>query len=331
MKINHIFHLNRSLSIVAVSCVCLCRAEFAIAASPPGDVVGKVIVGYQGWFSGVNDGSPNGNWSHYANSGTPGPTNILIVSWPDVRDYTTTYQTAFANLGNGQPAKLYSPWNQQTVNTHFQWMQTNGIDGAALQRFGSWTTPGSTRKAQDDGIAARVMSAAQTYGRKFFIMYDCSATDAVVADWTNTIVNTLHLTSSSSYAMQNGRPVVCLWGVAKSGRGASSDWINTINAFKNMGCYVIGGVLHTWTGDTATNGAVYNACDCIQPWVIGAMGSISQADYFYNNHIIPDLAYCSGHSLDYQVSIAPGGVSDGSRTHGDLEWEEYYNDKSRSP
>jgi len=55
------------------------------------------------------------------------------------------------------------------------------------------------------------------------------------------------------------------------------------------------------------------------------MGSISQADYFYNNHIIPDLAYCGGHSLDYQVSIAPGGVSDGSRTHGDLEWEEYYN------
>jgi hypothetical protein len=289
-----------------------------------GDVVGKVIVGYQGWFSGLNDGSPNGNWSHYANSGTPSATNILIACWPDMRDYTTSYQTGFANLGNGQPAKLYSPWDQQTVNCHFLSMQRAGIDGAALQRFGSWITPGSTRKAQDDGIATRVMSAAQTYGRKFFIMYDCNATDPVVADWTNTIIGTLHLTSSSSYAKQNGKPVVCLWGVAKSGRGATADWVNTINAFKNAGCYVIGGVLHTWTGDT-TNAAAYNACNMIQPWVIGAVSNIAQADALYTNHTVPDIAYCAAHGLDYQQAVAPGGLSDHSRLHGNLMWEEFYN------
>ncbi|HZF00350.1 MAG TPA: autotransporter-associated beta strand repeat-containing protein [Methylomirabilota bacterium] len=303
----------------------LCGGGPVMAASPPGDVIGKVIVGYQGWFSGQNDGSPNGNWSHYSNNGlAPGSNNCILVSWPDVRDYTTLYQTAFANLGNGQPAKLPSPWDQQTVTVEFTWMQQNGIDGAALQRFASWVTPGSTRKAQDDGIATRVKTAAEATGRKFFIMYDMSGTGNVTNDWTDTIVNTLHLTSSSSYAIQNGKPVVCLWGVANNTMSAS-NWLNTINTFKDMGCYVIGGVLHTWTGDTGgTNGPVYNACNCIQPWVIGSVGNMAAVDYAYVNHTVPDMAYCNAHGLDYQKSVAPGGVSDGSRYHGDLMWKQFY-------
>ena len=30
----------------------------ASAASPPGDVVGKITVGYQGWFACTGDGAP---------------------------------------------------------------------------------------------------------------------------------------------------------------------------------------------------------------------------------------------------------------------------------
>ncbi|TCC08125.1 hypothetical protein [Kribbella soli] len=36
---------------------------------------------------------------------------------------------------NGQAARLFSSYDQQTVNTHFQWMQQNGCDTVALQRF----------------------------------------------------------------------------------------------------------------------------------------------------------------------------------------------------
>jgi hypothetical protein len=293
-------------------------------ASNTGDVVGKVIVGYQGWFSGYNDSSPNGNWSHYTSSGTPSSTNISIVSWPDMRGYTTSYQTGFANLGNGQPAKLFSSWDQQTVNEHFLSMQRAGIDGAALQRFGSWLTPGSTRKSQVDGIATKVMSAAQTYGRKFYVMYDCKATDAVQADWTNTVIASLHLTSSSSYAQQNGKPVVCFWGVGDPGRGTPDEWATTINWFKAQGCYVIGGVLHTWTGDTA-NAAAYNACNMIMPWIVGAISNISQADAYYTNHTIPDMAYCAAHGMDYQQAVAPGTLGNHYRLHGNLMWEQFYN------
>ena len=75
-------------------------APTASAASGPGDVVGKITVGYQGWFACIGDGAPINSWWHYSRNASqpPSPTNTTIVSWPDVRDYTATYQTASANL-----------------------------------------------------------------------------------------------------------------------------------------------------------------------------------------------------------------------------------------
>ncbi|HEY0175259.1 MAG TPA: hypothetical protein VGC08_02710, partial [Pedobacter sp.] len=34
-------------------------------ASPVGDVVGKITVGYQGWFAATGDGSPINAWWHW--------------------------------------------------------------------------------------------------------------------------------------------------------------------------------------------------------------------------------------------------------------------------
>src|SRR5258708_13821182 len=228
-----------------------------LLSSPPGDVVGKITVGYQGWFSAGGDGSPLNVWGHQN-----------LENWPDVRQYATTYsgdpfnqagvvQPPFTgNLGNGMPAKMFSSDDQQVSNTHCLWMQQNGIDCFALQRFGSYTNTGSVKNFHDV-VDLKMMNAAQTYGRKFYIMYDCSATDPVEADWTNTIIATQHLTSSPAYAHQNGKPVVCFWGVGKSGRGATADWVNTINWFKSQGLYVIGGPLPGFRTHTA-NQPPYN-------------------------------------------------------------------------
>jgi hypothetical protein len=104
----------------------LSMPEPARAASPPGDVVGKITVGYQGWFACIGDGAPINAWWHWSqNAGQPpSPANNTIRCWPDVRDFTRTYQTAFQNLGGGsRPATLFSSFDQQTVNTQFQWMQ----------------------------------------------------------------------------------------------------------------------------------------------------------------------------------------------------------------
>jgi hypothetical protein len=296
--------------------------------STPGDVVGKVTVGYQGWFSAEGDGSPLNSWGHQN-----------LEHWPDVRQYKNTYagspfaqgpgkQPPFTgNLRNGQPAKMFSSDDQQVSDTHCLWMQQNGIDCIALQRFGSYLKPGSQVKDFHDAVDIKMMNAAQKYGRKFYIMYDCSATSPVAADWTNTIVNEQHLTSSPAYAHQNGKPVVCLWGVGKSGRGKNvSDWVNTINWFKAQGCYVIGGPLEGFSTDTA-NQAAYDVCDMIMPWMVGKTKN-------FGKYYTDDLAYCSAHGIDYQADIYPGTAffnTNGARSpknqiprkHGDFMWAQF--------
>src|SRR5690348_14409911 len=75
-------------------------ASPARAASGPGDVVGKITVGYQGWFACPGDGAPIGGWWHWSRdrSQPPSPSNTTIVSWPDVRDFAHTYPTAYPSL-----------------------------------------------------------------------------------------------------------------------------------------------------------------------------------------------------------------------------------------
>src|ERR1700712_2942824 len=80
----------------------LAGAEPAWAASPAGDVVGKITVGYQGWFACAGDGAPINGWWHWSQNWgqSPSPSNNAIKAWPDMRPYSTGYQTAYANLRN---------------------------------------------------------------------------------------------------------------------------------------------------------------------------------------------------------------------------------------
>src|SRR5687768_10081938 len=84
-------------ALAAVAGAELVNALSAEAASPPGDVVGKITVGYQGWFACTGDGSPlNGYWHWSQNWGQqPSPSNTAIISWPDMREYTNSYPTAY--------------------------------------------------------------------------------------------------------------------------------------------------------------------------------------------------------------------------------------------
>src|SRR5882724_5511268 len=174
----------------------------ARAASPAGDVVGKITVGYQGWFACIGDGAPINGWWHWSQNmaQAPSPSNTNIKAWPDMREYTATYKSAFANFNNGQPATLFSSYDQSTVNTQFLWMQQNGCDTAALQRFNPNGSEGPTR----DAMATKVRSAAEQFGRKFYIMYDVTGwtnmQSEIKTDWTNKM--SAH-TASSAYARQN--------------------------------------------------------------------------------------------------------------------------------
>ena len=301
------------------------------AVSPAGDVVGKITVGYQGWFACAGDGAPINGWWHWAQnwSQTPSPTNNVIKAWPDMREYTAVYQTAYASLGGGGPATLFSSYDQQTVDTHFLWMQQNGCDTAALQRFNPNSSEGPTR----DAMAGKVRSAAETYGRKFYIMYDVSGWTTMQAeiksDWTNKM--SAH-TASSAYARQNGQPVVCIWGFGFSDDNHPWDantCLDVVNWFKDQGCYVIGGVPREWRTGTGGSRAgylgVYHAFNMISPWMVGAISTAADSDSVYQNINVPDQADCNANGIDYQPCVLPGDVSARQRAHGDFMWRQFYN------
>jgi hypothetical protein len=305
--------------------------QAARAASGPGDVVGKITVGYQGWFACTGDGAPINAWWHWSQnwSQPPSPSNNVIKAWPDMRPYSTGYQTAYANLGNGQPATLFSSYDQQTVSTHFQSMQQNGCDTAALQRFNPNSSEGPTRNA----MATKVRSAAEAYGRKFYIMYDVSGwtnmQSEIKTDWSGTMSA---LTSSAAYARQNGKPVVGIWGFGFN--DANHPWsaaacLDVVNWFKSQGCYVMGGVPTYWrTGVSDSRPGylgVYHAFNMLSPWMVGRIGTAADSDRFYSNVNAPDQADCNANGIDYQPCVLPGDLSARQRAHGDFMWRQFYN------
>jgi hypothetical protein len=303
----------------------------AANASPVGDVVGKITVGYQGWFACTGDGSPINAWWHWTQNWgqSPSASNNGIKSWPDVRDYTNTYTTAWPALNNGQPAKLFSSFSDQTVNTHFSWMQQNNIDAAALQRFNPNGQEGPVR----DAITAKVKTAAEQYGRKFYIMYDVSGwtnmQQEVKTDWTNKMSA---YTSSPAYARQNGKPVVCIWGFGFNDNNhpwSAAVCLDVINWFKDQGCYVIGGVPTHWRNETSDSRPgflnTYKAFNMLSPWMVGRIGNVGDVDNFYNNVNTPDQAYCNANGIDYQPCVLPGDLQEGQRAHGDFMWRQFYN------
>src|SRR5947209_8154683 len=138
---------------VALSCGLLTQAEESspgreevVAALRPYDgpsapgvdrstLAGKVLCGYQGWFTAPGDGSGRG-WRHYPARGQFKPAFCRIDLWPDLghlhRD--EKYATAFHHQ-DGRPAQVFSSHNRKTVLRHFQWMHRYGIDGVFVQRF----------------------------------------------------------------------------------------------------------------------------------------------------------------------------------------------------
>lgn len=327
MEISRRSLLTSALAVSATSAL----SGIAEAASPPGDVVGKITVGYQGWFACPGDGAPINGWWHWSQnwSQPPSPGNTAIVSWPDMRDYGRGYQTAYGNLGNGQPATLFSSYDQQTVNVHFGWMRDNGCDTAALQRFNPNSSEGATR----DAMAAKVRAAAEATGRKFYIMYDVTSwtnmRPEIKTDWTAKM--SAH-TSSPAYARQNGKPVVGIWGFGFNDDNRPWDaasCLEVVNWFKSQDCYVMGGVPTWWRSGISDSRPgfldVYHAFNMISPWMVGRISDAAGSDWFHTNANVDDQADCDAHGIDYQPCVLPGDLQSRHRAHGDLMWRQFYN------
>jgi hypothetical protein len=306
----------------------------AAGSSVGGDIVGKVTVGYQGWFDAANDGAGiDPPWWHWTSDrNTPAPANLSIKSWPDVSDLVKTYATGLPNLGNGRAAALYSNWDTVTVDTQVKWMQDAGIDTIALQRFGDFRGTGEARNV----VATNVRLAAEARGRKFYVMYDISGWDTwqddLKTDWATHIVGELHLTDSPAYAKQNGKPVVAIWGLGYSGHpGTPQTTLAVVNYFQGLGLYVIGGVGNDWRTADGTRWSqagflsVYDALDAISPWMVGVVGDDAGSDANRKTYNEGDVAYLHARGKHYQPCVLPGDLQEHQRHHGDFMWRQLYN------
>ncbi|CAG2174064.1 unnamed protein product, partial [Oppiella nova] len=268
------------------------------------------------------------------------------------REYTHTYQTGYANLGNGQPAKLFSSWDKQTVDTHFKWMKEvtilslevwsvlcckrNNIDTAALQRFASGVKRNPIEQKSLNGVADNVREAAEAHDRKFYIMWDITdwnnfATE-IIEDYDN---NIKRLLSSKAYAHQNGKPVVCIWGFGFNERPQDTKGaIALIAHFKQQGLYVAGGVQTQWRTDTTAWKDVYTKLDMLQPWTVGRMRNIKEAEN-YKTTLEADHSLLKQHNIDFQPVLFPGFTwanwqskavrNQIPREHGDFMWRQFVN------
>jgi hypothetical protein len=306
----------------------------------------KLLMGYQGWFSTPGDGSAQNSWVHWFGNNTPTADNANFDFWPDTSelDADELFSTSMT-YSNGSPAKLYSAYKQKTVVRHFKWMQENHLDGVFFQRFLS-DLPGGNISALRNQVAVNVRVGAETYGRVFAIMYDISGypTNTLVSKLTNDwlyLVNTQQVTNSSAYLRHNGKPVVAIWGFGFSGRSDTPQQAQqAIDWFKAAGCTVMGGLPTNWrtlTGDAQTNPGwsnVFRSFHVISPWSVGRYGNTTEVDNFRVNQIVPDLADCTSHGIDYLPVIFPGfswtNLNNGPfnqipRNGGNFYWRQAYN------
>ncbi len=301
-----------------------------------------IVCGYQGWFCCSGDASPMGGWFHW-NGSQPSPGHQSFEIYPDISEYPSTdlYQTGYAALGDGRPAKLYSAYKYDASDLHCKWMQQNGIDGVAIQRFLS----SGNYRSFNDSVEVHMMRAAEKYNRLFYIMYDGVGDNmsGLESDWQTQVVAALKLTQSPRYAYMNGKPVVCFWGFGLTTYSDNpTDALAAVNWFKNNGCYVIGGVPTNWrvggTGDTkAGYSQVYAAFNMISPWTVGRYKTDSDVDNYKKNFLVPDKAKLDSEGIAYQPVMFPGFAwsnwnggarNDYPRRQGKFMWRQFYNIRS---
>ena len=310
--------------------------------NPASEFRGKSLAGYQVWHRA---GNAAGDWVHWSYGQIPAPglnKNVFVCSWPDISEYPDEilFNTKFAALGNGKPARLYSSNHPFVINKQFDWMEAAGFDGVAVQRF-----VGGIGKAITEGNRTHldeIRDAAERTNRLFYICYDLNGFGSDILecfknDWVYEIEQSRALTSSPNYATVDGKPVVEIWGIGYFDIDADKMG-KIIRFFHDRGCYVIAGVPREWRDAMSGRNyqSVYKALDCISPWTVGVYGNMNSVDQYYNEYMTPDVAYCKQNGIDFlPVCIAGSGnwvvnsstLAITDRLGGNLLWSQIRNVK----
>lgn len=327
---------TRNTRVLSLSALASALFSFTAAAnSPPVDtstILGKVMVGYQGWFRCPGDGSPANNWLHWSDS-EPKVDHFYPPSFPDTSEWgdgpgrcVDPYLTV-----NGGPAYIFSSFPQQTADIHFRWMREYNIDGALMQRFIGEV---DGYREEDEAIFRHAMKAAEENGRSFAIEYDLShgnitvngqsipyysQSDEVIlhditSDWLH-LVNEVHLTDSPAYQREHGKPLVSIWGLGMIGSGShpqSPELVEKIiRWFKDVAhAEVMGGVNPNWRGIEQPGWAeVLAQLDVVQPWSVGVIDNKPAPDGvegWRTRNLIPDKARTDANGQLLMPVLLPG-------------------------
>lgn len=282
-------------------------------------LTGKVMCGYQGWFTCPDDGMKLG-WTHWARKSRDlfAPGNVTVDLWPDVSELTAEerFPTGFV-LPDGKAAEVFSSANRETVLRHFQWMREYGIDGAFVQRFANGLERGPVLQ-QKNVVLTHAREGANRNGRAYAVMYDLSGLRAggvagVWADWRK-LREEMHVTEDSAYLHHEGKPVVAVWGVGFNDDRAYTlaECRELIEQLKGDGCTVMLGVPTGWREGNrdAVPGPelceVLALADILSPWTVGRYHTPKQAASHGEKVWAPDVQWCQQHGLDFLPVVYPG-------------------------
>lgn len=281
-------------------------------------LTGKVMCGYQGWFSAEGDGADRG-WVHWTKGRGPlEPGKAKIDLWPDVSELAPDerFATGFQHP-DGKPAEVFSSFKKPTVLRHFEWMKQYGIDGAFVQRFiTDLKNPRALR--QNNVVLASCREGANRSGRAYAVMYDLSGLGAgriqeVMDDW-RLLRERMQITEDRAYLKHRGKPVVTVWGIGFSDRRAYTlaECQQLVEFLKKDGCTVMLGVPTYWRelkNDSLPDPLLHEIiklADIVSPWMVGRYGSADAAKRHGERTITPDLAWCREQKVDYLPVVFPG-------------------------
>ena len=312
---------------------------------------GKVMCGYQGWFTCPGDGSGMG-WFHWgkpfaapADKFEPGICSIDL--WPEMDEYKDEdkFVTSFKHA-DGSAAYVYSAMSPGVADLHFKWMKEYGIDGAFVQRFAAQTfKPFEFNNVNI--VLTNCRAAANKHGRTYVLMYDLTGITAEQIDHViediKLLVDKMGLAKDPAYLHHNGKPLIALWGVGFNKREYDSlDCARLIKFLKTDKKYggftVMLGIPTYWR--QGINDAledknlkrVMKMADIVSPWTIGRIRTIDDTYKLSRPMWSEDIKWCNGNKLDYLPVVFPGfswynmygrSFNQIPRLKGDFLWKQF--------
>jgi hypothetical protein len=295
----------------------------ALSAAASEGLDNKLIVGYQGWFGCPGDLQGNGDYQHWFIGGIADADHLGVDLLPEMSAIPATARCPTKmHHSDGTVAEVFSSENADVVAAHFHMMQTHGIDGAAVQRFVSGLN-NPVQLARRDHVLDNERKAAEAANRVFYITYDISGVPdgtletLIRQDWMH-LVNDLHITDSTAYLRDHGKPVLEIWGIGFTDRAGTPASMATLIDHLRQGYQglkpvtLIGGVPSRWRtldADSKSDpgwAAVYRKLDVISPWTVGRFSDDASFDLYLNQVVKGDIAEATRAGVRYQPVIFPG-------------------------